>query len=75
MNAPQPPTKTAPVEAKVTASSIAATLSSLVLTELTMSLGTPLPGWVGMIVTGVVTGAVTFASGWLAKHTPRAPQS
>ena len=61
----------APVERKVTAATVAALLSSAAVGELTSLLGTPLsPVW-AQLVTAAVTGVVTFAAGWLAKHTPR----
>jgi hypothetical protein len=60
------------VETKVKASTTAATLVSLVLSYLGVSVFKgDVPSWVDVIVTGAVTGALTFAAGWLAKHEPR----
>lgn len=61
----------APVETKVTVAGVAALASSEALSALTQYLGAPLPTWGAQLVTAAVTGLVTFAAGWLAKHTPR----
>jgi hypothetical protein len=31
------------------------------------------PGWATALISGAVVGGLTFAAGWLAKHTPREP--
>lgn len=63
------------VEAKVKASALAATVAGLVLSLLGHVFGgdvpTVLAGAVESTVTALVTGGVTFAGGWLARHTPR----
>lgn len=60
------------VETKVKAATTAATIVSLLLTYLGVSVFKgDVPSWVVVAVTGVVTGALTFAAAWLAKHTPR----
>lgn len=61
----------APIETKVTVASVAAFLSSEALGELAVLLGAPVPAWAVQLVTGAITGLVTLAAGWLAKHTPR----
>jgi hypothetical protein len=68
---PGPTSSTAPIERKVTAATLAALLSSAAVGEITALIGTPLsPVW-AQLVTAAVTGLVTFAAGWLAKHTSR----
>lgn len=67
----------APVEAKVRAATSATFLVSLLIAVLNAiaaddSLLGPLPAWLQAIVIAVVPTAVTFLSGWQAKHTPRA---
>lgn len=61
------------VEAKVKAATTAATISAFVLSLLGQVVfhGGAAPDWAQTIVETVVTGALTFAAGWLAKHTPR----
>jgi hypothetical protein len=60
------------VETKVKAATTAATIVSLLLTYLGVSVFKgDVPSWVVVAVTGVVTGALTFLAAWLAKHTPR----
>ncbi|APU20961.1 holin [Actinoalloteichus sp. GBA129-24] len=65
----------APVEAKVKSATIAATLTGLVLGLITTYLGGPAPEAIVTAVTalvgGGVSGLVTFAAGWTARHTPR----
>ncbi|NUP37042.1 MAG: holin [Streptomyces sp.] len=68
----------APVETKVKAATTGTLLVSLVLAVLnTMaadeSLLAPLPVWLQAIVIALVPPAVTFFSGWQARHTPRGP--
>lgn len=60
------------VERKVKASTTAATLVGIATTELGLYVfhGT-VPDWATGAVGGIVTGALTFVAGWLAKHTPR----
>lgn len=65
----------APIEAKVTAASVAAFLSSEALGELAVLIGAPVAAWAVQLVTGAVTGLVTLAAGWLAKHTPRGAET
>ena len=64
----------APVELKVKVGAVAATLSGLVLAGLA-DVVPSVPEWVSAPVLAVVTGAVTFGAGWLAKHTPRSVAS
>lgn len=62
------------VEAKVKVSALAATVAGLVLSLVSHTLGEVpdvLAGTIETAVTGLVTGGVTFAGGWLARHTPR----
>ncbi|WP_435583467.1 hypothetical protein [Amycolatopsis thermoflava] len=65
------------VEAKVKTSSAAATAVGAVLALVSAYVfkGTAVPDAVEAIVTsvvgGAVTGGITFATGWLTKHTPR----
>ncbi|MFF5589740.1 holin [Streptomyces hygroscopicus] len=68
-----------PVEAKVKAATTATLLVSLVLAVLNdvrddASLLAPLPGWLQAIVIALVPPAVTFLSGWQARHTSRISQ-
>jgi hypothetical protein len=60
----------APVEAKVTVSSVAALLSSAALGQLAVAAGHAVPQWAAWLVTAVVTGLVTFVAGWWTRHTP-----
>lgn len=66
----------APIEAKVKSATSATFVVSLVLAVLNGvvaddSLLQPLPAWLQAIVIPVVPAAITFLSGWQAKHTPR----
>lgn len=68
--------KNAPVEAKVKAATMAATFVSLTVMVLNAvaaddSLLAPLPGWLQAVVIALVPPAVTFLSGWQARHTAR----
>lgn len=70
----------APVEAKVKAATSATFLVSLVIAVLNTvvaddSLLGPLPSWLQPIVIALVPAAITFLSGWNARHTPRAPSA
>lgn len=62
-----------PVETKVTAATVASTLTGLIV----MLLGTiafgggAVPALIVSVVGALVTGAVTFGAGWVARHTPR----
>lgn len=61
-----------PVELKVKVATAASAITSFVMAAVaTVVPGTPLPGWLGVAVGTVVVGVVTFASSWLAAHTPR----
>jgi hypothetical protein len=67
----------APVEAKVKAATSATFIVSLVIAVLNGvvaddSLLQPLPAWLQPIIIAVAPAAVTFLSGWQARHTPRA---
>ena len=66
----------APVEAKVKTSTIAASITGFVLAALASWIGEPAPEAIVTAVTalvgGGVSGLVTFAAGWTARHTPRA---
>ncbi len=59
------------VEAKVKTSSTAATVAAFVVTVVQPYLPEALTGTVSTAVSTVVAGLVTFAAGWLTKHTPR----
>jgi len=62
------------IEAKVKVASLAATTAGLVLSLISHLIGEVpdmLAGTIETAVTGLITGAVTFAGGWLAQHTPR----
>lgn len=64
------------VEAKVKTSSAAAAVTGLILSALaTYVFGGEVPGAVEQIVTQVVgtvvPAAVTYAAGWVTRHTPR----
>jgi len=63
----------APVEIKVKTSAVASaiTTAALAFGSTALAGGAPLPVWVGDAVGTVVIGLVTFAAGWLARHTPR----
>jgi hypothetical protein len=67
----------APIEAKVKTSALAALASTLVLSLLAQYVFTsgPVPEFVVAFVESaalsMVGGAVTFAVGWLTRHTPR----
>lgn len=67
---------TARVEAKVKAATAATSAVGLVLAVLTWVQDHPeslpmLPRWAQGVILLVVPPLVTFASGWLARHTPR----
>jgi hypothetical protein len=63
---------TSPVELKVKVGSVAAALSALLLGFGAEVLpGGTVPAWVSAPVLAVITGVVTFAASWLARHTPR----
>lgn len=60
------------VERKVKAASTTAALVGIATTELSLYVfHGAVPDWVTGAVGGIVTGALTFVAGWLAKHTPR----
>jgi len=62
------------VERKVTAASTAAALVGIATTELGLYVfHGAVPDWATGAVGGLVTGALSFVAGWLAKHTPRTP--
>lgn len=68
----------APVEKKVKAATSATFVVSLLVAVLNGvvaddSLLKPLPVWLQPIVIALVPTAVTFLSGWQAKHSPRVP--
>jgi hypothetical protein len=69
------PTKTAPVETKVTVAGVAAFLSSEAVGALTGVIGHGLPAYGVQIITAAVTAVVTFTAAWLARHTPRPSDS
>lgn len=60
------------VEAKVKAATTAATIVAFVLSALGSYVfhGAP-PDWAQVAVETIVTGALTFVAGWLARHTPQ----
>lgn len=66
----------APVETKVKAATAATFVVSIVLVVLNSvvadsTLLKPLPSWAQALSIAIAPAAVTFLSGWLAKHTPR----
>lgn len=62
----------AKIETKVKASTTVAALTGLVTSALAEYVfHGAVPSWVGLPVGAVVTGLLTFAAGYLAKHTPR----
>jgi hypothetical protein len=62
------------VETKVKAASTTALVTSFVM-DLMAKYVFPdgVPGWATALISGAVVGGLTFAAGWLAKHTPREP--
>lgn len=71
-NTPAP----APIETKVKTATWAAALVGIAVTVLNALPGNsqllgPLPAWLQAVITVVVPPAVTFLSGWAARHTPR----
>jgi hypothetical protein len=62
------------VESKVKAASTTALVTSFVM-DLVAKYVFPngVPGWATALISGAVVGGLTFAAGWLAKHTPRLP--
>lgn len=66
----------APVEVKVKAATSATFVVSLLIAVLNAvvaddSLLQPLPAWLQALLITLAPAAVTFLSGWQAKHTPR----
>ncbi|WP_033263326.1 hypothetical protein [Amycolatopsis vancoresmycina] len=62
------------VESKVKAASTTAALVGIATTELGLYVfHGAVPDWATGAVGGLVTGALSFVAGWLAKHTPRTP--
>ena len=63
------------VETKVKAASTTALVTSFAM-DLVDKYVFPdgVPGWATALVSGAVVGGLTFAAGWLAKHTPRLPE-
>lgn len=60
------------VEGKVKAASTTALLVGIATTELGLYVfHGAVPDWATGAIGGIVTGALTFVAGWLAKHTPR----
>ncbi|MCU1687793.1 MAG: hypothetical protein JWQ81_8532 [Amycolatopsis sp.] len=60
------------VERKVTAAGTAATLVAIVVSLLGLYVfHGDVPDWVIAAVGSIVTGGLTFAAGYIAKHTPR----
>jgi hypothetical protein len=66
-----------PVETKVSAASVASTLTGLVVMLIGTLVfhGADVPALVVSIAGALVTGAVTFIAGWVARHTPRPPET
>lgn len=69
---------TPPIESKVKAATTATLSASLVLAVLNdlngdAKLLAPLPGWLQAVIIAVLPTAITFLSGWQARHTPRGP--
>lgn len=71
----------APVETKVTAASVATYLgSTALLAVLTAAQGDArlvefMPDGLAPFVLGAIPTAIAFVGGWVAKHTPRPPES
>jgi len=64
------------VEGKVKAASTTAALVGIATTELGLYVfHGAVPDWATGAVGGLVTGALSFLAGWLAKHTPRVTPS
>jgi hypothetical protein len=62
------------VEGKVKAASTTAAIVGIATTELGLYVfHGAVPDWATGAIGGIVTGALTFVAGWLAKHTPRTP--
>lgn len=60
------------VEGKVKAASTTAAVVGIATTELGLYVfHGAVPDWATGAIGGIVTGALTFVAGWLAKHTPR----
>lgn len=63
-----------PVETKVTVAGVASTLTGLVVAVLgTVVFRGAVPPFLADVLGAVVTGGVTYAAAWWAKHTPRPP--
>ncbi|RSD26339.1 hypothetical protein [Amycolatopsis eburnea] len=64
-----------PVERKVKAGTLAATLTAGALSLLGLYVfHGVVPDWVAVLVEMAVTGGLTFVAAYRARHTPRAPQ-
>jgi heme A synthase len=64
------------VETKVKAAGAAATVTGFLVTligSLAVFHGGPVPTVITSLVGALATGGLTFAAGWLARHTPRTP--
>jgi hypothetical protein len=62
------------VERKVKAATTAATIVAAIVSVLGLYVfHGAVPDWATGAIGGIVTGALTFVAGWLAKHTPRTP--
>ena len=69
----------APVEEKVKSATAATFLVSLLIAVLNQvvadaSLLGPLPAWLQAVVIAGAPAALTFFSGWQARHSPRGPE-
>lgn len=78
VTAPQPaPVAKSPVEKKVTWSTVGAYIASLVMLAILNAVGNDnglisgLPDWLEDILLPLIPAAISFLSGWSAKHTPR----
>lgn len=68
-------TRAAPVERKVTAASISAAVGGLIVWALQTYVfhGGAVPEQATWVIDLVISGAMSFVAGWVAKHTPRPP--
>ncbi len=60
-----------PVSGKVSAATVAAAVASLIVTTIAAHVSVGLPADVLRIAEALLTSAITFGAGWLAKHAPR----
>lgn len=63
----------APVESKVSAAAVGALLANVVLALLGLLYGDGIPQGLEAFIYSAIPALVAFVSGYMAKHTPRAP--